>query len=377
VPQFQQLYHPVLIAIAAGLALVLVRLVLGPGRTLLVVGLAFLIEGFDTVQAAADTDGHAITRSAALYFASAAAVELAALVVGTANKTRFAVAAGTAVATLGLAGEWVYNSGAHQPWTSALLPDALLVGALAAIGAAVVGAAIAGVVTGERVAARVAVAGALAVVIALALPFPRRVGDVTAALDVEPAGQGRVRVTVTLDPSDAATDARWFQTMAWQGGGSVIAAMDEVAPGRYVADRAVPADERWKVMVRLHRGAEMMAVPVRLPADAEYDAPALPAEDRVAAFEGEGQYLMREHSFERGLFAYAIYVVLAGVGVLWVGTYVIAALRLPPRGRQGEGEEDRGEREDDVDPVDPRAPRDDGNSFAEARPEPRGGIVTG
>ncbi len=360
VPQFQQLYHPVLIALAAGFGFVLTRLVLGPGRTFALVAFLFLLEGADTFRAAADGDGHAVTRSAATFVAAAAAVELAALVVGTANRVRFALAAAAGVATLGLAGEWLYNQGAHQPWTTALLPDAVLVGGLAALGAAVLATALAAVVNREPdrpPVAVIAVAG-LAVVVALVLPFPRRVGEASAHLDVEPARGNRVDVTVTLDPPDAADDARWFQAIAWQGGGLVLADMEPVAgePGRFSASQPLPVGGDWKAMVRLHRGAEMMALPVFLPADAESGAVEIPAEDRTAPFEGEGQYLMREHDFENGPFAAAVYALLALVALLWIGTYTWAAARIwrlppPPARDEGRREQEGEDGSADVDPV--------------------------
>jgi hypothetical protein len=389
VPQFQQLYHPVLLALTAAFGFVLTRLVLGPWRAFAIVALVFLLEGADTFRAAADGDGHAVTRSAGTYLAAAVAVELAALLVGTARRLRFALVAAGGVATFGLAGEWLYNTGAHQPWTTALLPDAVLVGALAAGGAAVLAVALAGVVNHEKKGVPVVIvaAGALAILVALALPFPRRVGDVTAALDIERAGEGQVSVAVTLDPPDAARDARWFQTIAWQGGGLVLAEMEAVdgQPGRYVTARPVPADGDWKTMVRLHRGAEMMAAPVYLPADEEIGAAAIAARDRTVAFEGEGRYLMREHNFEAGPFAVALYALLGLVAAAWATTFATAARQLrrpgaPPRAREGGDESGREQQaddgEDDVDAVETAAGERHVDPVADAGRQRRRRILT-
>ena len=152
-----------------------------------------------------------------------------------------------------------------------------MVGLCVAIGSAVVGAAFAGAVRreGRRIPPVAVIAGALAVLVGLALPMPRRVGDVTAAVHVVPAAHGRAVVTASLDPPDAAAHARWFQALSWQGGTLVAADMRRVGPGRYVSDRAVPVTGRSKTVLRLHRGAEMMAVPIRFPSDPAIGKPVI------------------------------------------------------------------------------------------------------
>jgi hypothetical protein len=328
VPQFQQLYHPVLVVIAAGVALTAARLVLGPGWALLV-GAGSLLLRFDG--AASDID--VTTRPAALYVGAAVAVEVAALLLGTDRRRRFALGAAVGVMTLGLGVEWVWNAGAHQPWTASLLPDALLVGGLGALGAAAVGVALGAAVRGERpgLGRAVLAAGGVAVLAALVIPFPRRTGDVEAAVRVERTGAGEALVHVQVRPADAADDARWFQTIAWQGGGFVRADMVEVAPGRYVAASPVPIEGDWKTMVRLHRGAEMMAVPVWLPADPEIGEPEVPAEDRTRLFGDETAILMRESRSGPAGFAVGVYSLLTAVAAAWVVAFVVAGRALARR----------------------------------------------
>ena len=331
VPQFQQLYHPVLVLIAAGVALTAARIVLGPGWVLFV-GTASLLLRFDG--AASDID--VTTRPAGLYIGAAVAVELAALLVGTAKRRRFAVASAVGVATLGLGVEWAWNAGAHQRWTTALLPDALIVGGIAALGAAVIGVALGAAVRGERpgLGPVVLVAGSLAVVATLAIPFPRRTGDVEAAVRIERVGGGEALVHVDLTPADAARDARWFQTIAWQGGGFTSADMEEVAPGRYVTEEPVPIEGAWKTMVRLHRGAEMMSVPVWLPADPEIGEPEIPAVDRTVPFADETALLMRESRSGPAGFAVGVLALLGVVAAAWIAAFVLVGRAL---GRRSDG----------------------------------------
>ncbi|MBV9663593.1 MAG: hypothetical protein JOZ37_06475, partial [Actinobacteria bacterium] len=227
VPQFQQLYHPLLICLAAGVALVLSRLVLGPGNALLIGGIAALTRILNT-------PSHVVqTRSAALYLAPALAVELAALIFGVTRRARFAIASGIGIATIGLAGEYAWNRGAHQPWTTNLLPAAVLLGALIAVGAALLAVALAGGVRrdGPGVPVWAVALGGVAVLVGLALPLPRNAGHVQIAMQVEHRGDNAI-VHATLTPANAAEHARWFQTISWQGGGMVTSQMKKVGPGQ-------------------------------------------------------------------------------------------------------------------------------------------------
>lgn len=327
VPQFQQLYHPLLICMAAGLALVTSRLVLGPGNAILVGGIAALTRVLNT-------PSHVVhTRSAALYIAPALAVELAALLFGVTRRARFAIAAGVGIATIGLAGEYAWNRGAHQPWTTNLLPQAVLLGALIAVGAALLATALSGGIRreGSGLPAWLVAVGGLAVLVGLALPLPRNAGHVQIAIHLEHQGDSAI-VHATLTPANAASHARWFQASAWQGGGMVVSDMKKVGPGEYVSDKPVPVSGKWKTLVRLHRGDEMMAAPVWFPADPEIGKPQIAAVDRTVPFAHEQKYLTREARNGPATFAVIAYVLLTGVALLWGTAFVLAAKRHRQRG---------------------------------------------
>ena len=328
VPQWQQLYHPVLVSLAAGLALVLIRIVHGRGWALGIAAGIFAVQLADVLGGGGPVE----TRAGAVYLGSAAVVETVAWIAGTDRRLRFALLAGAGVGTLGLAVEWAWNQGAHQPWTAALLPDAVVVGLLAALAGAVLGATLAGAIAGDRGRAavpRVAVAFALAgVLAALALPSPRRVGDVTASVSLDWVDEERAIVGVTLDPPDAADGARWFTAGSWQWGGRTIGHMEEVAPGRYSSDEPLLLTGRAKSLLRLHRGAEMMAVAIRLPADPEYDLEEVPAEDRTAPFVSEQQYLQREADAGTGPLAIGVYALVIVLATAWIGSLALAVSRI-------------------------------------------------
>jgi hypothetical protein len=347
VPQFQQMFHPLILCIASGFALVAIRLVHGRFWALSITVGNFLLMQGNLLNFGKDSTGPAETRGAGLFIASALAVELVGLVLGTRRTIRFAVAAGVGVGTLGLAGEWWWNQGAYQPWNSNLLPDAAVLGTIAAVAAALVGVAFARAAgrspvqeaTDRPLPVLVALAGTV-VLVALALPMPRHVGEVQAAVTVEPtAEQGRTPlaepydqafVDLQLSPPDAAAEARWFQVSAWQGGGLVLADLEPVAgtPGRFRSDRPVPVGGAGTTIVRLHRGGELMTVPVFLPADAAIGEPEVSAIDRTQPFEAETRYLLRETRANDQLLAYLVYALLAVVGLVWIAAFAVAAARV-------------------------------------------------
>jgi hypothetical protein len=328
VPQWQHLYHPVLVCLAAGVALVLIRLVHGAGWTL---GIAVGIFLFQLGNVLGGTDP-VDTRAGAVYIGSAAAVEAVGWMAGTERRLRFAVMSGIGIGTFGLAAEWAWNQGAHQPWTAELLPEALIVGMLGAVSGAVLAASIAGPFAqrhGGKSVPRALVALALVgVLAALAIPGPRRVGDVTASVKLDWVDKEHAVVDVSLDPPNAAEGARWFTAGSWQWGGRQVFHMRKLASGRYTSGEPLLMTGRAKSLLRLHRGAEMMAVAVRLPADAEYGLEELPATNRVTRFVSERQYLQREADPAGGWLAVAVYVLVALMGTGWVASFSTSVARV-------------------------------------------------
>ncbi|MDQ1373831.1 MAG: hypothetical protein QOJ09_1169 [Actinomycetota bacterium] len=332
VPQFQQLYLPVLICLAAGFALVASRLVLGPWWTLGIAAVNFVL-GATHLLNMGGGDGLVQTRPGGIYVVSALVVEAVALMWGTTHRLRFALLSGLGVGTIGLAGEWLWNQDAYQPWRASLLPDAVILGVLVALGAAVLGAAFGSAVAREPrhgIPRSALVLAGIAVLVALAWPFPRGTGDVSADVAVRRVGGGNAVVTVRLDPPGAAKDARWFQASAWQGGSLVLAEMHEIAPGTYRTEKPVPVTGRFKTLLRLHRGSEMMAVPVRLPADPEIGKAEIPPVDRHARFVNERKYLLREAHGGAAWFAVVIDGLLVLVAIAWVTAFVMASQRVRP-----------------------------------------------
>ena len=115
------------------------------------------------------------------------------------------------------------------------------------------------------------------------------------------------------------------------GGGLELADMREVSPGRYVSEKRIPVSGAWKSMLRLHRGGEMMAIALHLPADPELNKPELVATSRTMAFQPEPKYLLREQHAGNNLFKNGVYTLLAGVVVMWIAAFARRRQDRPSR----------------------------------------------
>jgi len=332
------MFHPVLLAIAGGFALVAIRLILGRGWAL---GIATANFAFAATSLLGGNASPVHTRAVGVFITAALAVEMVAAAFGTEARVRFAVLSGLGVATIGLAGEWWWNQGAYQPWHTSLLPGAVILGAVAAVGAAVLATAFARA-AGHQVHASsprrwVLAAAGVAVLATIALPMPRHTGHVVADVKVGTVVDGYAPIDVTLAPPNAADHARWFQAAAWQGGGLKLADFRRVGGGHYVTEKPIPVFGGWKALVRLHRGGELMTVPLFLPVDAQIHKPEIPAVNRRMAFAPETTYLLRETHGGNALFKDVVYALLLGVMALWITAFSVAVARIAPR-RPRDGE---------------------------------------
>ncbi|HKP91527.1 MAG TPA: hypothetical protein VJT75_16290 [Thermoleophilaceae bacterium] len=349
VPQYNLVFHPMLLMIAAGVGLVAARLRLGRGGALkaalffiLIRGLLFLTVGL----ALPHTDP-----KFPLYIAEALAVEGVALFFPRGRPIAFGAVAGAAIGTFGLAGEWAWS---HVFWTiewpSALLPEGAILGFVGAIAGGIlggfVGRSLSGGAPEERVPRVVvpAAAALIAVMVGYALqtPEPSKPPVATVTLqDVKPAPKREVRATVKVDPPSAAKDHYWFNATAWQGGGSVVAKMEPTGqPGVYTSPTAIPVYGNWKATLRLAKDNHILGSALYFPSDPAIPAPAVPAKQQFTRpFMQDKKLLQREQkSGTSGALTAMAYTVVLLVALVMFGLLAWGLVRLSKTLRQGKPE---------------------------------------
>ena len=335
VPQFQQLYHPVLIALAASIGLVAARTILGRGGALIAAG------GFLAIRAAlAVLAGGALNLTVPrfpLYLGAAVSVELVFWAGRRLRPATLALVAGAAVGTLGVGAEWAWmQAWGRHPWGASLVPGALTAVAIALPGA-LIGLAM-GRISSFRTASiprGALIPAALAVVALLAVPLPRNAAPIRTEIVTRPAGAGTVDVRVELDPAEEARGADWFEILSWQGGRSRISRMVPVGEGAFVSEAPVPAVAPWKSVIRLAHHDLVMALPVYMPADPELGLSEIPVESRrVMTMQRDTDMLMREAHGGPAWPALVAYGFIVAIALVWVSTLVrgfAAVSRRTPR----------------------------------------------
>jgi hypothetical protein len=343
VPQFRLLYHPVLLMMASSIALVAARIWIGRGGALLTLGGFLLVRGLLSILVGpvfGETTLHF-----PLYAVEALCVEAVALVISVRRPVVFGAVAGVAIGTLGLAAEWAWSHvWMTMAWPSSLLPEGVILGLLAAVSGGVLGAAIGRALAPpvEDLAPSprwaVALAG-LGMLVAVAYPLPISEGErVTASITLDeaaPAPERRVNAEVRLDPADAAEGAEWFNLTSWQGGGAIVADLEEVSPGTYRSTEPIPVYGNWKTTLRLHRGNAVQGLPIFLPEDPAIPAKEVPAEASMTReFVLDKENLQREQKGDVPGFLSTIAYLLVLVIAIGIITALVIGLMRIDRDRQ-------------------------------------------
>ena len=296
VPQFRLLFHPVLIAMAAGIALVPARIRLGRGGALKAVAFFLVIRGILSV-VVGPIFGQT-TLHFPLYIVEAILVELVALRISTERQISFGASSGALIGTIGVAAAWAWSHvWMTMSWTTSLFPEvalALVAGVAGGVLGGYIGRCLEAPAQRERVPKALGFATGAALILCLALPLPIATTEGAATVTLDDPGAQETRATITLEPPHLADGAEWLNVTAWQGGGSVIAPLEETGPGEY-RSAAFPIDDDWKALIRLHTGSAIVAVPVYLPEDQGIPAPEVPAEPTFTReFVPDKQILLRE-----------------------------------------------------------------------------------
>jgi hypothetical protein len=342
VPQFNFLFEPMMVMMAAGVGLVAARLYAGPGAALGAVVFFLAMRGLLAL-----TIGPVLgetTPHLPLYLVEALVIEAVALRVSAERPLAFGLWAGLGIGTVGLAAEWAWSQVLMPiPWPSTMLLETVVAGLAVALASATIGAWIGTRLSPEpgrrlpglRLGACVA-AATIAVATGLALYTPADEGvHAQVVLHDVSGGPGReADATVRLTPPDAAEDAAWFDVTAWQGGGLRVDPLERVAPGVYRTAEPMPIDGEWKTMIRLHNGSSLTAVPVYLPDDPAIPAAEIPARTAFTrAFVDETRLLQREKTGGSPALVVAGYATVIGISLLLLAglAWSLHRLAFPPR----------------------------------------------
>ena len=313
VPQFRDIYQPILIMLAAGIGLVTCRLFVGRGGALMAVAGYIVIRGFLSIMVGG-VWGQTLPHFP-LYIVEALIVEAVFARAGNRSPVLNGAIAGLGIGTIGLAAEWVWTHiWMPIPWNDSLLPEVAIVGIATAVAAGAVGGFIGAALVGrsgalisredgrrlERGDRRAALVGGLVLmaVIGWALPMstdgPERAQ--VSLKDVQSGGEGRhVSATIRLDPRESVDDPEFINVTGWQGGGSVIDPLEKVDQGVYRTTKPIPAYDGWKSTLRIQQGDALISMPLYLPKDAAIPAKEVPAKPEFTrAFLADHEVLQRE-----------------------------------------------------------------------------------
>jgi len=339
VPQFRQVFQPMLIAAAAAFGLVAARIMLGRGAAVIAALLAIALRG--GVALVVGPILGAPINWFALYLGPAIVVELIGLTPLMKRPLVFGAVSGLGVSTVGLWLEslWV-GATYHYPWPTSIWPEALAMAIPVAVLTGACGAMFGEVVTSQRLPSRTISIG-LVVLTVLAVGGATANGlryhvpeNVTATITVTDApgvapGQRLVNADVQINPPTfVSDDPNWVSILGWQGQlanqrGEVVENLEKVGPGHYRTTEPVPAWGSWKTLLRLHDGNTLAAAPIYLAGDPGIGAPEVPAQASMTRpFVAEITILQRERNPDTPMVLWAI----GGLVVLFCTLVLIGAL---------------------------------------------------
>src|SRR4051812_9225857 len=303
VPQFRLVWQPVLIALAAGIALVAARILLGRGGAL--AGAAFFIALRGLLALLVGPVLGETTPHFPLYIVEALCVEAVALRWDARRPLTLGASAGALIGTVGFFAEYAWS---HvwmvNPWPSSLVGEGLPLALIAGVAGGILGGAIGRAVSPEAGAERaprwlVPVAGLAVIGVCIwcaPQPVPSNPPRATVALATVKSGpQRQANATVRLDPPDAAKDARRFNIPAWQGGGKIVNRLKPIGPGLYRTTQPIPLFGDWKSTLRLQTGRSVLGLPIFMPADKAIPVKGVPAPTQFTRqFQQDKKLLQRE-----------------------------------------------------------------------------------
>jgi hypothetical protein len=347
VPQFQMVFHPILIAWAAGIALVTARL--WGGRWAALVAVAFFIGIRGLVSIFVGPVMGEVTPHFPLYIVEALLVEGIAFLISTRKPIRFGAWSGLAIGTIGFAAEYAWSHiWMPLPWPSNFIPEGLLWAVIAGVSGGLLGSLIGSALASDRRAfpwrgAKPALAlgfVAIFLMVGYGLNVDNDAKGATAHFQLSNAQGGSdggryVDAKVTLDPRSAAGKPNWMTVTAWQGKGKlVVNRLEKIGEGVYQTTQPIPVHGDWKALLRVHKDNAILGAPIYLPNDPAIPAKGVPAKaDMTRPLTSDHKILQRESKSASGILPLLAYL---GVLVIALGLCALMAWGLGRLARDGD-----------------------------------------
>ncbi|HET6736742.1 hypothetical protein [Mycobacterium sp.] len=312
VPQFRQVFEPMLIAAAGAFGLVAARMWLGRGAAIAAALLAVALRG--AVALVVGPVLGAPINWFALYLGAAIVIELVALTPLLKRPIVFGLVSGLAVSTVGLWLEslWV-GAVYHYPWPTSMWPEALAMAVPVTVLTGACGALVGMVVNGQPLPRRAIGIGLVTLTVlvigaatanGLRYDVPESASATITLTDAPSIGDQRMATAdVQLTPANLVSDnPNWVSVLGWQGGtsndrGMFVDHLQRVGPGHYRSTEPMPVSGSWKTLLRVHDGTMLTAVPIYLAGDPGIGAPEVPAEASMTRpFVAEITILQRERN---------------------------------------------------------------------------------
>jgi hypothetical protein len=312
VPQFRQVFEPMLIAAAGAFGLVAARMWLGRGAAIAAALLAIGLRG--AVALVVGPVLGAPINWFALYLGAAIVIELVALTPLLRRPIVFGLVSGLAVSTVGLWLESLWIGAVyHYPWPTSMWPEALAMAVPVTVLTGACGALVGMVVNGQPLPRRAVGIGLVTLTVlviggatanGLRYDVPENASATITLTDVAPEGDQRLATAdVQITPANLVSDdPNWVSVLGWQGGvsndrGMFVDHLERVGPGHYRSTQPMPVSGSWKTLLRVHDGTMLAAVPIYLAGDPGIGAPEVPAEaSTTRPFVAEITILQRERN---------------------------------------------------------------------------------
>lgn len=300
VPQYRMVWHPLLLALGAGQALVLARIWGGRGSALLALAIWAPVQVFMSLMIGGPLEVTA--PGMPLFVVEVLIVELLAIRGAWKSPVRFGAVAGVLIGTVGFASEYAWTHAIMPiPWTPAMLPEGVPVAILAGVGGGVLGALMAQALMGTLSPSRTGpvlrrplvlatAAGVLVIALGVNAFVASTPKDATVTMALSnlregdaPGTGGRQTVgdlTVRFSGVDTG-DAMYVSALGWQGKGRYLNDLQRRADGAWASTTPVPVTGTWKSFVRVQEGRTMLAAPIRMPADEAISFAGFPARAEI------------------------------------------------------------------------------------------------